>query len=81
VGGKKLGAADLDQILALGKSKPQKHHGFDCFVWRRELTPILRLAVGNLCVGYPPLGNVFVDALGCAAEKFQVRKQRQRMQI
>jgi hypothetical protein len=96
--GRKLGFADIDTIIALAKETPQRHHGFDCFIWlarnlrrfgclqlkrivvpfffsyfrKRELTPLIRIAVGNLCVGYPPLGNVFVDALRCAAPRFEV---------
>ena len=50
-GGGGGGTADLDAILAAARRAPQKHHGYDCFVWRTELTPLVRVAVGNLCVG------------------------------
>jgi len=69
-----LGPGDLAAILAAARATPQNHHGFDCFLWRRGLTPVLRLAVGNLVVGYPPIGNVFVDALKCASKRFEVIK-------
>ena len=42
---------DMDRILTVAKSRPQHHHGYDCFVWKAELTPLIRVAVGNLCVG------------------------------
>ena len=41
--------------------------GYDCFMWRRSITPLLRVLVGNLCIGYPPVGSVMNSALECAA--------------
>ena len=49
-------ASDLDAIQEAARKAPQKHHGFDCFIWRADLTPLVRIAVGNLAVGCESTG-------------------------
>ena len=65
--GSPYGAADLDAIYALGKKNPQKHPGYDCFFWRRDATPAVRLYARGVFVGYPPVGKHLTAAMQCAA--------------
>lgn len=67
---------DLDELYALGKSRPQRHAGYDCFVWRRGATPYLRLFTRGVFVGYPPVGRVLKDALKCVSTTFAEIKGR-----
>ena len=61
-----FGVADLDELYRLGKEKPQRHAGYDCFVWDRKATPFLSLYSRGLFVGYPPVGRHLKDAMACA---------------
>ena len=65
--GAPYGPQDLDAIYALGKRNAQKHPGYDCFFWRRDATPALRLFSRGVFVGYPPVGKHLTQALQCCA--------------
>lgn len=71
-------ASDLEELYELAKRRPQLHAGYDCFIWRRPATPLLRLYTRGVFVGYPPIGRVLRDALSCVAgHKFmEVRGQK-----
>ena len=45
-----------------------RHPGIDCFVFRRAIIPSLHL--GNVYVGYPPVGQVLMSQIMANAEKF-----------
>ena len=63
--GRPYGPADLETLYALGRKRPQRHAGYDCFFWRRDRTPLVSLFVRNVFVGYPPVGRHVMEALRC----------------
>ena len=63
--GRPYGPADLETLYALGRKRPQRHAGYDCFFWRRDRTPLVSLFVRNVFVGYPPVGSHVMEALRC----------------
>lgn len=69
--GTQFTAADLDELYRLGRSRPQRHAGYDMFVWRREATRALRVYTRGVFVGYPPVGRHLRDAMSCAVSSFK----------
>ena len=71
------GAEDLETIYAIGKKNPQKHPGYDCFFWRRDATPAIRLYTRGVFVGYPPIGKHITAAMQCATTTYrEIRGKR-----
>jgi len=50
------------------------HPGIDCFVFRREIIPLLKL--GNVYVGYPPVGQVMMTQIATNSVNFGWIKDR-----
>lgn len=58
---------DLPLIhAAIGK----KHPGFDCFVFKRDLLPKMKL--GHICIGVPFIGVTLAHNLFCYARRFKL---------
>ena len=58
---------ELPLILA---DKGKKHPGFDCFVFKRELTS--KMLLGNICIGVPFIGVTLAHNLFCFAQNFML---------
>lgn len=46
----------------------QRHQGIDCFVFKRSMVPKLKL--GNVYIGFPPVGQVLKTQIESNAQKF-----------
>jgi hypothetical protein len=55
----------LDVIVGL---EGHEHPGIDCFVFKREIVPALNL--GNVYIGYPPIGQVLKTQIELNCRKF-----------
>lgn len=53
----------------------QKHPGIDCFVFKREILPLLSL--GNVYIGFPPIGQVLKTQIELNSKKFIWVKDQQ----
>lgn len=58
---------DLESIY---KEKGSRHPGFDCFVFRREIYPLLKLQ--NICIGVPFVEISFSQNLFALSEHFKL---------
>lgn len=61
--------SNLDQLKEMYKDFGDPHRGWDCFVFRREYYP--RYRFGNICVGAPHFGLVFLANLMAFASNFK----------
>lgn len=71
VRGRLLDENALDAIYAL---KGSRHIGIDCFVFRRAIIPSLQL--GNVFVGFPPVGQVLKTQIERHSIRFAWLKDR-----
>lgn len=63
-----FGILDVSQLEIIYKQKGEKHRGTDCFIFRRDIVPILNL--GNVFVGYPPVGKALREQIQKNSERF-----------
>ena len=63
--GVKLDDSKIELICGLEGSR---HNGIDCFVFKREIVPSLNL--GNVYIGYPPVGQVLKTQIEFNSKKF-----------
>jgi hypothetical protein len=59
----------IDLLPELEKLEGRSHGGCDCFVFLKNIIP--KLKIGNVCVGYPPVGTTLWSAI-----KSMTRKHR-----
>lgn len=61
-----------EQLPEMYKEKGEKHPGFDCFVFKRNLYPEMKL--GTACIGANWIGKVMISNLIGTADKFKIFK-------
>ena len=59
---------DVSNMDLFPRIAGRKHIGIDCFIFRREIVPQLEL--GNVYIGYPPVGMVLKTQIEKTAKKF-----------
>ena len=60
----------IEQLPLMFKEEGEKHHGYDCFVFKREKYKKFRM--GTACVGANWIGRVIISNVMAFAEKFKV---------
>lgn len=60
----------VDEIAEMYADKGEKHPGYDCFVFRRDVYPAYDL--GNACIGANWIGRVIIANVIANAERFKV---------
>ena len=60
----------VDQLEEIFQEKGKSHPGFDCFVFRRDLFPQMRLA--EICIGVPFIGITFAQNLFALCDRFKL---------
>ena len=66
---------DEDKLELAFMTDGKKHRGIDCFVFKREVVPLLDL--GNVYIGFPPIGQVLKTQIELHSRKFLWIKDKQ----
>ena len=59
---------DEEKLEMAYMAEGEKHIGIDCFVFRREIVPLLKLS--NVYIGFPPVGQVLKTQIELHSKKF-----------
>lgn len=59
-----------DEIALMYSEVGEKHPGWDCFVFKRNLYP--QFYLGNTCIGADWIGRVMITNLACLSKRFEV---------
>ena len=59
---------NIELIFTL-RGKGDAHRGIDCFVFKRQIVPLLDL--GNVFIGYPPVGQVLLTQIKNNSKRFK----------
>lgn len=65
---------DINNMELIPKVPGIKHPGIDCFVFKRDVVPQLNL--GNVYIGYPPIGQVLKTQIEKHSGNFTWNKDR-----
>ena len=62
----------VNEIPLMYSELGEKHKGWDCFVFRRDLYP--RFKLGTACIGTGWIGRVMISNMSCFSKKFEIFK-------
>lgn len=74
---KEIGILNENHLEQIYKLNGESHNGFDCFVFRPDIFPKLKL--GNIFVGYPPIGSVLKNQIKLNCRKFKEFSSKEKL--